>query len=472
LRLGPGLAGPAAYAIIFERQRGSVVAELRSFVGVRYDLNVAGPLSSVVSAPYDVISPAAQTDYYARDPHNVIRLELGQECPTDTPTDNRYTRATTTYEEFRRVGALRPDDNPGLYVYDEVFDHGGRRLTRRGVLAAVRLANWEEGVVFPHEYTLPRAREDRLKLLSATRTQFSPLLATYDDPGPVLAAVASATGQPPLVEFELSPGTVAAAASAHRLWHIADPRTIQTIVGALAPQPLYIADGHHRYETALTYRDQRRCEGAGPSSPSEYVLMALVATSDPGLVVLPTHRIVRGLGDVDLQQALSALETMFRVERRAMTTNETATSVGHSNLDAPTDAPNGPSIVALGLEPGFVTRLTLRRDLDLGRLLPDDPPVLWSLDTLILQRLVFESVFGLSRHEAEAGDRIQYTRDQREAIELYASGDAQFVFFLSSTSMDRIREATRAGVRMPQKTTYFYPKPVTGLVFFDHSVAW
>ncbi|HLZ09873.1 MAG TPA: DUF1015 domain-containing protein, partial [Chloroflexota bacterium] len=424
------------------------------------------------SAPYDVISPAAQAEYYARDPYNVIRLELGHQYPTDTPTDNRYTRAATTYDDFRRIGALRADDGPGLYVYDETFDNEGHRLTRRSVLAAVRLANWDEGVVFPHEYTLPRAKEDRLRLLTATRTQFSPLLVTYDDPGKVVEALTTATDGAPLVEFELTPGTVAAAASAHRLWRLTDLQSIQTILSALRNQPLYIADGHHRYETALEFRDRRRAEGASQISPSEYVMMALVATTDPGLVVLPTHRIVRGLGHVDLERALSALEAIFLVERQEHVVDVPTSSLVTARATSPSDRPAGPSIVALGLQPGYFTRLTLRPDLDLGQLLPDDPPVLWNLDTLILQRLVFEHVFGLSRREAEAGDRIQYTRDQREALEAFSSGDAQFVFFLTSTPMVRIREATRAGVRMPQKTTYFYPKPVTGLVFFDHSVAW
>jgi uncharacterized protein (DUF1015 family) len=449
------------------------VAELRSFVGVRYDSAVTGGLPAVVSAPYDIISPAAQADYYARSRYNIIRLELGQQYKTDRAGSNRYTRAAASYQDFFRAGVLKPDPVPGFYVYDESFDYQGRRLTRRSILAAVRLANWDENVVLPHEFTLPRAKEDRLCLLAATRTQFSPLLATYDDPGTVLAAVATTVSQPPVVEFELPTGSVAASATSHRLWQLTDPGPIASIVSALATSPIYIADGHHRYETALAYRDRRRAEGAGPDSPSEYVLMALVAKSDPGLLVLPTHRmIVGGLGAIDRQRALSALQGMFQLERQALGPNGTLPPADSWKTETASRPDRRPSIVSLGLEPGFATRLTLRADLDLATLLPDDPPVLRGLDTLILQRLVFESVLGLSRAEAEAGERIRYTRDPEEALDSFTSGQAQLVFFLSPTSIESIKKATGAGVRMPQKTTYFYPKPVTGLVLYDHNVAW
>jgi hypothetical protein len=200
--------------------------------------------------------------------------------------------------------------------------------------------------------------------------------------------------------------------------------------------------------------------------------MALVATVDPGLIVLPTHRIVRGLGEIDLQRAHRALQEFFDIERQEEDPSGAIPPAESWRTGPPSTGNARPSIVSLGLEPGFFTRLTLRHNLDLTRLLSDDPPVLWSLDTLILQRLIFEAVLGLSRQEAEAGERIQYTRDPSDALEAFRSGDAQFVFFLESTPMERIREATAAGVRMPQKTTYFYPKPVTGLVFYDHQVAW
>jgi uncharacterized protein (DUF1015 family) len=444
------------------------LADIRAFSGVRYDPKMVGGLPAVVAAPYDVITPAAQLEYYARSRLNVIRLELGQQYKTDLPTGNRYTRAADSYREFLRDGVLAPDPTPGFYVYDETFDDGGSSLTRRSLLVAVRLADWEENVVLPHEYTTPKAKEDRLSLLAATQTQFSPLLATYDDPGTLVAALASTVSQPPLAAFDLPPGSVAAAATGHRLWRLTDTEAIATITAGVAPLQLFIADGHHRYETALTYRDQRRAEGARPDAASEYAMIGLVAASDPGLVVRPTHRLVRGLAGFDRQGALSALQTTFRLERQPLGPDGALPAASAWSASAPGQL----SIVSLGLEPGFATRLTLRPDLDLATLLPDDPPVLRGLDTLILQRLVFESVLGLAREEAEAGDRIRYTRDPSEALEEFRSGRAQLVFFLSSTPMDQIREATAAGARMPQKTTYFYPKPLTGLVLFDHNLAW
>jgi uncharacterized protein (DUF1015 family) len=438
------------------------VAEIRPFQGVRYDPAVAGAMATVVSPPYDVISPAAQAELYDRSPYNVVRLEYGREMAGDTSDHNRYTRAAADYRSWRAGGILAVDSSPGFHVYDETFSVNGRSITRRSLLASVRLANWDENVVLPHEHTLPKPKADRLQLLSATHTQFSPLLAMYDDPGGVRDALAAATTRAPDVTVDVAPGALAAAAAAHRLWRITAPDLLASLVAAWAPLRLFIADGHHRYETALTYRDLRRLAGVAPDDPANYVLMALVEANDPGLVLLPTHRVIRGFGPISSRAVLDRLADTFVVERFA---------AGDPAALAP---PSGdrPSLAALGLTPDAVHRLTVRPDVDVAQLLPDVPPVLRQLDTLILQRLILEPILGLARDEAEAGERIQYTRDPDEALRAYASGDATLVFFLAPTPLPLLRDAMHAGLRMPQKTTYFYPKPVTGLVLFDHDEAW
>jgi uncharacterized protein (DUF1015 family) len=442
--------------------RGSSLATIRPFHGVRYDPAIVGPLANVICPPYDVISPAGQRELYERSPQNVVRLELGRAAATDTPVNNRYTRAAADYRSWLDSGALRVESSPSLYLYDEVFSLSGNRITRRSLVAPVRLARWEENVVLPHEHTLPKPKADRLQLLRATQTQFSPLLVVYDDPGGIAKTLADVAAGPPIANFDVPEGSLAAAATTHRLWQIADQATIARLTAAWEPLRLYIADGHHRYETALAYRDERRKAGSETDGPADYVLMALVEANDPGLVVLPTHRVIRGISNLDANAILRRLADTFVVE-------------GFVADDPAARAPasgSRTSFAVLGLTPGAMHRMTVRPDVELARALPDVPPVLRELDTLILQRLILEPILGISTDEAEFGASVQFTRDPDEALHAYTTGEAQLVFFLSSTPLDRIREAMRAGARMPQKTTYFYPKPVTGLVFFDHGAAW
>jgi uncharacterized protein (DUF1015 family) len=451
------------------------VASIRPFRGVRYDPTVVHGLESVVAAPYDIIAPDAQRELYARSPYNVVRLELGAESPADGPGNDRYSRAAATYREWREQGVVRVDDRPVFYLYDEDFSVAGARLTRRSLLAPVRLARFEENVVLPHEHTLPKAKADRLHLLEATHTQFSPILGTYDAPNGVTAILAAVAATPPLVEISLRPGLVAASAGTHRLWAITSAEHVAELTTLWQPLQIFLADGHHRYETALTYRDEQRAAGATPDAASEYALFALVAMADRGLMVFPTHRLVRGLSHVDGAWILRHLAEIFAIERLPTDRANLATGSDNAMLTDHVGAPTvglNPTIAVLGLDPGWVHRLTVRPDVDLAQIMPNVPAVLRHLDTVILQRLIFERVLGLASAEAAADDRIQYTRDPAEAAGAFGRGDAQLVFFLGPTPIALIREATRAGVRMPQKTTYFYPKPVTGLVFFDQDNAW
>ncbi len=442
------------------------MAEIRPFRGVRYDPAVTGDLAAVVSAPYDIISPEAQAAYYARSRYNVISLELGSQLVTDDQIDNRYTRASATYRRWKEDRALKSDPLAGFYLYEEEFDDRGERFVRRSLFAPVRLADWDEKVVLPHEFTMPGPKVDRLNLLNLTHAQFSPLLAMYDEPGPLRGLLSDVASRPPTVSFTLAPGSVAAAARTHRLWYVADGDVVGSIVDAFRALQIYIADGHHRYETALVYRDQQRRAGATEDAPSEFVLMALVETSDPGLLILPTHRLLNGLGPIDPATALRRLSESFEVERIRSEEVSLETPVIFA------EKRGRPSFTVLGLEAGWAHRLTLRASVDLSRELPNVPAVLRDLDTVVLQRLIFERVLGLSDADVERGERIQYTRDPREAMSALADGRAQLAVFLAPTPMDQLRAATRAGERMPQKSTYFYPKPVTGTVFFDHETAF
>lgn len=443
------------------------MAIIRPFHGLRYNPDLVPDLATAVSAPYDIIDAKAQHAYYERSPYNVIRLELGIEYPSDSAADNRYTRAARQLAEWKRGQVLRSEEQPALYLYEEAFTHKGQTVTRRSLLAPVRLAHWDEGIVLPHEHTLPKAKADRLHLLTTTHTQFSPILAMYDDPGAVGPLLDAVAATPPISAFTLTDQSVAAAAETHRLWAITDRSRIDQLVTTFGPLQLYIADGHHRYETALAYRDQQRAAGAATEAPSEYVLMALIETEDPGLILRPTHRMLRDLGPLDRSAILAKIAEHFLIERRPATPSLEAAL----NQAQAAPSSSSPVFTILGLQDGWLHRLMPRPDISLAAALPDVPRALRAVDTVVLQRLILESALGLAPQEAEAGERIQYTRDPAEAIRAFTSGSAQLVFFLAPTPIAQIREATRAGARMPQKTTYFYPKPVTGLVFYDHTIA-
>jgi uncharacterized protein (DUF1015 family) len=443
------------------------VAKLRPFVGVRYDPAVVGDLGRVVAPPYDIISPSAQQALYARSPYNAVRLELASAESADSADDGRYARAAATYRDWRKAGVLRADSPAGFYLYEEGFVDGDRSVTRQSLLAAVQLARWDENVILPHEHTMPGAKADRLKLLTATQAQFSPLLVMYDDPGDVRASLAAVAAAAPLVQFTLVPDAVAAAATSHRLWGITEPALLARLVDAFASVPLYIADGHHRYETALVFRDARRAAGAPVGSAADYALMALVETGDPGLLLRPTHRWLCGLGPLDSEAVLARLARTFELTRWPVDDRD-ATALHRVVQRASAVVPDRLSFVALGLAPGWCYRLTLRPDTDLANELPDVPAAIRDLDTLVLQRLIFERVFGLAAPEDEAGERIHYTRSPDEALAAYAARTAQVVFLLNPTPIRQVRAAIRSDARMPQKTTYFYPKPVTGMVFYDH----
>ena len=279
------------------------MADVRPFPAIRYAHGE--DLAAVVTPPYDVISPAAQARYYERSPHNIIRLELGRAEPGDDELNNVYTRAAATFADWRLHGVLR-QDAPALYLYEQRFSAEGKDYQRTSLLARVGLEPWEAGIILPHERTMSKPKEDRLRLMRATAANLSPLMALSDDPAGELAALlAPIRAQPPDAAFVDEVG------EGHRLWALRDAALAERIAAFFRQRQLYIADGHHRYETCLAYRDEQaalRKEALAPDDALNFTLMALSAIEDPGLVVLPTHRVLR---DLDAMH-LSALDTILR----------------------------------------------------------------------------------------------------------------------------------------------------------------
>jgi uncharacterized protein (DUF1015 family) len=459
------------------------MADVRPLPGIRYaspdQPQVKGQdqvqdwLAALVTPPYDVISPEAQARYYARDPHNVIRLELGHDEPGDDALDNKYTRAAMLFADWRLQGVLR-QDTPALYLYEQRFAVDGRERARLSLLTRVRLEAWEAGVILPHEQTLSKPKEDRLRVLRACAANLSPILALYDDPQAELThTFAPLRAREPDVAFTDEAG------ERHRLWVAPDPLVVDTVAAFFSARPLYIADGHHRYETALAYRDELRelRKELLPKDAANFVLMALTALEDPGLVVLPTHRIIRGVAPEALATLPERLGASFTIEPLPGDNVQ-------AWLAALARAGNGGQQTALALIGpwgAYLATLSTAGQAAMARTSAGgtNPPAsprskmagktsgAWSqLDVAVLQELVLKEGLGITEEAVRAGERLSYTRDAEAAVAAVrasAEGGA-LAALLNSTPPAAMRDVARAGERMPQKSTYFYPKLITGLV--------
>jgi uncharacterized protein (DUF1015 family) len=412
------------------------MAEVRPIQSVYYDLAKVA-LADVVAPPYDVIDEAQRAALAGRSPYNVVELDL----PRDRDGDP-YQHAGELLSEWTDEGVLARDSEPAIWALEQDYSApDGSRLTRRGFLARVKLAPYGEGIR-PHERTQPGPKEDRLRLTRATRHNLSPIFALH--PGDAWHRLEPALGDEPWGDVTDGDGTT------HRVWRIEDPAVHEAIATELAPGELLIADGHHRYETSLAYQAE-----VGSGGPQDYVLMALVSLEDPGLTVFPTHRLISGLADDPAkQEALgSGLRELFEVEE-----------VPADQLD-----PGGTEGVGVF---GYMDshhkqafRLRLASNPALDRALAGRSEAYRTLDAAILEELVLKEILGMSTEDIAAKRGIGYTPSIDEALAKLDAGDYQAAFLLRPTPVDQVREVAAAGETMPPKSTYFFPKLLTGLVF-------
>jgi uncharacterized protein (DUF1015 family) len=428
------------------------MADVRPFRALRYD-PARADLALTVAPPYDVISPDEQAELYERSGYNAVRIEYGEQLSGDTDANSRYTRAAADVEAWRRQGVLLRDDAPAIYAYDQQFSSGGCQHRRRAWFAAVRLEEWEKGVIKPHEHTLSGPKADRLELLRATRLQISPVYCLF-------RAREGAPAMPemdgdPLYEFE-SDG------QRHTLSAVRDAGQLSRFAEHLAACDLYIADGHHRYETALGYRNELRARSPQwtGEEPANFVLMALTDASDPGLVVLPTHRVVTPPGfPLD---ALSQIARHFDVTPVA--------AQGGDRLASMLEQVAGPrggraAFAAAGFDRRVRHLLVLRDRAAVEARMPPEQPVAWKrLDVNVLQFGILQPVFGIDAERLARGGAVAYTEDPVDAVAAIESERARVAFLLNATPVDQVFAVADAGGRMPQKSTYFYPKLPTGLV--------
>jgi uncharacterized protein (DUF1015 family) len=413
------------------------MADIQPLRAIHYDLAAAGPLDRLAAPPYDVIDADLRRDLASRSPHNVVEIDLPE-------ADDPYAHAAELFEQWQMDGVLTRDREPALWAVTQTYRApDATERVRHGFFCRVRITDYGPGKIRPHERTHPAAKEDRLRLMRSTRANLSPIFSLYDDPaGTAWSALAPATESSPWGEVTDDDGTV------HRLWRIADPIVIARVQAALADAELLIADGHHRYETARTYAREIGGEG-----DHHYVLMCLVSMSDPGLTVFPTHRLVGNLED----------------DRRARLEEELQRDFDVDEIDVrqvvPEGGNGGPPTYGYLDQEGRSLRLRLGSPAAADRALADHSPSYRSLDTAVLEKLVLEDTLGLTEEDISHQRGLAYARDLDQTRELLGSGDYEVAFLLRPTPIEQVREVAQAGETMPPKSTYFYPKLLSGLLF-------
>jgi uncharacterized protein (DUF1015 family) len=414
------------------------VAEIQPLRALHYDLSAAGPLDRLVAPPYDVIDAAHRAELAARSPFNVVEIDLPRNG------SDPYARSAELLEEWRMLGIVVRDAEPALWALTQTFEGpDGVRRTRHGFFCKIRLTDYGPGLVRPHERTHRAAKEDRLRLMRATRANLSAIFSLYSDQqGDAWPALEPFTAGDPWASVTDDEGTV------HRLWRVADQSAIVRVQEALAGLELLIADGHHRYETARTYADEIGGEGE-----HRYVLMCLVSMSDPGLAIFPTHRLVSGLDRERRRRLDAALQSEFELSDVA----PEQVAPAAVNGDLPT--------FGLLERDGAAHRARLISADVADRALAGHSESYRRLDTAVLEKLLLEDALGLSEDDISHQRGLGYARDLEEARALLGAGEYDLAFLLRPTPVDQVRAIAAAGETMPPKSTYFYPKLLSGLVF-------
>lgn len=431
------------------------MVNIRPFRGLRYNPSEFCDLSDVITMPYDRIHEAEQARYYEQSPYNFVRIIQGKQHPSDTANNNTYTRARCYMETWLAEGVLLRDPEPALYVLEQIFTTpDGVEHVRRGLMAALELSRFEEGIVLPHEHTLKGPKVDRLNLTVATQTAWGHIFMLYPDQEgavnqllqPFLDSHMPAILYEKLIEPDVE----------QNFWVVTDRAVVEAVMAEMATkQPVIIADGHHRYETALGYRDdmRQRYPNASPESAFNYVMATFVSMSDPGLVVLPTHRLIHSYTAMSSRDVLRAIAPYFQVDsvpdRATMERKLAEATVDHPRF---------------GFYDGAYAVLTLKSLNVMDDIVPGRHPDWRSLDVTVLHEVILERVMGLSKDSIMRKENLVYLRDPDPGYAAVDQGEADLLFLLNSTRMEQIQACTQAGERMPQKSTDFFPKIPSGLV--------
>jgi uncharacterized protein (DUF1015 family) len=428
------------------------MARVRPFAAVRYR-HAGHDITPLIAPPYDVVSAEERAVLLAGNTHNVVALELPDGSTDPSDPGNRYGVSAATWNEWRAEGILGTDSTPSYYVLEQRYELNGIPVRRKALIAEVGLEPFSAGVVLPHERTLPKALGDRYELIKATGANFSQVFGLFDDAaGETDALYARA--------LALEPAVIATDADGVQslVWIVSDPTLVAGFTQVLADKRIFIADGHHRYTTALAYRDHRRELALSTGTPAEedpaydYVMMALVNMEDPDLIVLPTHRVAQGAGEFDAAAFTAALAADFTVE-----------PLPESEVPYALDLAETPTFLARLRGDDRTWKVALRETVDLDTRIDLDRSSAWKhLDVAVLQELILDPLLGIHPDRPETLDRLGFVKDARKALASNAENDA--VFVMRATRMDQLRAVALSGETMPQKSTYFYPKMLSGIV--------
>jgi uncharacterized protein (DUF1015 family) len=434
------------------------MAHIAPFRAWRYDPRRV-ELSQVVTQPYDKITPDMQERYYAASPSSIVRIILGKRQATDSSVDSVYTRAAGFFREWRGNGVLRQDPEPSIYCYVQNFRRPGGKeeLQRRGFIALGKIEDYSAKVVFRHEQTLAKPKADRLELLRATRAHFGQLFMLYSDPAKEIDQLLSPGSDPEIDvrdEYDVQ----------HRVWRVSDPGLIGNIQARMSDKKFIIADGHHRYETALNYRDERRAMAAAAVSGSpdiaayELAMMTFISMDSPGLVILPTHRVVHGLASFSADSLRDGARQYFSVEEVDPSIDVARAAgilreAGHAGTALLAVTADRAFLIDTPKWSGsnFLAGLSLRQQ---------------SLDVVQLHKGLLEAVLGISADAIREQQNISYVRDAAEALARVRGGDANVAFLMNPVQVRDVRDIAFAGEVLPQKSTDFYPKLLSGLTIY------
>lgn len=438
------------------------MADIRPFAALRYTKKMEDDLPKLLTPPYDVITPEMQQELYSRHPYNLVRIDLAKDEPGDDGQKNRYTRAAAALKQWQSEGVIGRDEREAFYVYEQEFDLPGKgRKRRRGFYCAVKLEELQGGGIRGHERTFEGPKADRLKLTRAAQTNMSPIFSMYDDPERVTdrlldEATAGHTPQEAVIDDIV-----------HRLWVIDDPKVIEALRSELSGKDLFIADGHHRYETSLLFREERRKETGrtGGGEPFDFTLMFITNMRGEGMEILPTHRVLEkaAVAGLDEKRVLDELADVFEIEPLELP--QSADSAAGAITRRLEESGRSATSFALFLASGAAYLLRLRADADPAKLIAKDDiaPEVKRLDVTILHQYILRVFLG-DKADTLGHDDLHYVKDAAGVIRLMRSGEGGAAFMMNPTKMEQVAEIASMGLRMPQKSTYFYPKIITGMV--------
>lgn len=447
------------------------MASILPFRGISYNPQKIEDLSKVVAPPYDVISPQEQDVLYRRHPQNVVRLILNKETSQDSPQNNRYTRSAIHFSAWQEEGILVRAPKPQFYFLQEEFSASilpagqtsmSGKILRQGFIGLIRLEEYSAKIVLPHEKTQTKPRADRLALMDACQANFSQIYSLYSDEEGKMAPVYKQvfSSGPPTFDVSDSEGV------RRKLWMVGEPRILKQVQEIMEPKQIYIADGHHRYETALAYREKQRQRFPKNSGREAYnfTMMYFAAMEDPGVFILPTHRVVNNVEGFEAEAFLDQLRSDFTVEafdcppgrEKALLDQRLKELAGHSEKERVL------GMVVKGVKKYFL--LTLKDDSAIDQTEPRIAPSLKALDVNLLHILILKKRLNIGAQDLAASKKVSYYKDPMEAALVVKSGEGQIGFFLNPTRTYQVRDVSLAGETMPSKSTFFYPKLLTGLV--------